>query len=166
MDVEGGEVDARVSLYDRTINAYGEARAAIKAVLQLGQGEAAAAEGKGAHGGARPQTGACAGSSGLLPHWLAVEPEMPHLAAGGADSEQLRGELVSLDRAVQGLALEKTIQVCGLGEVYCGVGWEARPNMASVALWQIAGQSRQMGRQSRRCHSVHAHPLLIVWIWG
>ena len=47
MDVEGGEVDARVSLYDRTINAYGEARAAIKAALQLGQGEAAAAAGPG-----------------------------------------------------------------------------------------------------------------------
>ncbi|KAI7837680.1 hypothetical protein COHA_008473 [Chlorella ohadii] len=70
MDVDaagaGGELDARVSLFDRCINAYGEARAAIKSVLQLG--------------------------------------------ASGADSEQLRQELLSLDRAVQGLALELTIR--------------------------------------------------------
>ncbi|PRW56110.1 Signal recognition particle subunit SRP68 isoform A [Chlorella sorokiniana] len=70
MDVDasaaGGELDARVSLFDRCINAYGEARAAIKSALQLG--------------------------------------------ASGADSEQQRAELLSLDRAVQGLALELTIR--------------------------------------------------------
>lgn len=40
-----------------------------------------------------------------IPLYTAARP------AGGADSEQLREELLSLDRAVQGLALEKTIQV-------------------------------------------------------
>ena len=42
MDVDagaGGELDARVSLFDRCINAYGEARAAIKSALQLGTSE-------------------------------------------------------------------------------------------------------------------------------
>ncbi|KAL4457792.1 hypothetical protein ABPG75_012657 [Micractinium tetrahymenae] len=70
MEAEGAgaaaEVEPRVARYDRVVLAYGEARAAIKLVLALGQ--------------------------------------------GGADSEQLRGELVALDRAVLGLALERTIQ--------------------------------------------------------
>lgn len=42
MDVDagaGGELDTRVSLFDRCINAYGEARAAIKSALQLGASE-------------------------------------------------------------------------------------------------------------------------------
>ena len=40
MDAEGAEgVEARVALHDRAINAYGEARAAVKSVLALGQGE-------------------------------------------------------------------------------------------------------------------------------
>jgi hypothetical protein len=39
MQVDGGEVEARASLYDRQVNAYGEARAAIKSALALGQGE-------------------------------------------------------------------------------------------------------------------------------
>ncbi len=46
MDVDaagaGGELDARVSLFDRCINAYGEARAAIKSALQLGASECGA----------------------------------------------------------------------------------------------------------------------------
>ena len=46
---------------------------------------------------------------GLLP---------PH-PAGGADSEQLRQELLSLDRAVQGLALELTIRVSVPGDHCC-----------------------------------------------
>lgn len=41
MDADGpaGDVDARAGLFDRTINAYGEARAAIRAALQMGGGE-------------------------------------------------------------------------------------------------------------------------------
>jgi hypothetical protein len=39
MGTAGGEVEARVSLHDRQINVYAEARAAIKSVLALGQGE-------------------------------------------------------------------------------------------------------------------------------
>lgn len=42
MDTEGAaDVEQRLPLYDRCINAYNEARAAIKATLQLGAGEGA-----------------------------------------------------------------------------------------------------------------------------
>eukprot|EP00887_Chlorella_sp_A99_P002852 scaffold6.g2852.t1 len=75
MEVEGGaeaedggasDADARVGLFDRTVNAYTEARAAIRSALQLG--------------------------------------------TGGADSESVRSELASLDRAVAALTLQLTIR--------------------------------------------------------
>lgn len=52
MEAEGAgaaaEVEQRVARYDRVVLAYDEARAAIKSVLALGQGE----EGGGGGGGA------------------------------------------------------------------------------------------------------------------
>jgi hypothetical protein len=42
-----------------------------------------------------------------------TRPSLPITPAGGADSEALRGELVALDRAVQGVVLERTLQVGG-----------------------------------------------------
>ena len=139
MEVEGGgEVDARVSLYDRMINAYGEARQAIKSVLALGQGEkggrwrdalssrlepggsAGAGRAKGHIEASHVQRQVCSrwqdhrhpcsARAGLL---IALCAAWRLARAGGADSAQLRGELMALDRAVQGLVLERTIQVCG-----------------------------------------------------
>lgn len=39
------DVDERAGLFDRTVNAYGEARGAIRAALQMGGGERAGREG-------------------------------------------------------------------------------------------------------------------------
>ncbi|EFN58517.1 hypothetical protein CHLNCDRAFT_140581 [Chlorella variabilis] len=115
MEVEGGgEVDARVSLYDRMINAYGEARQAIKSVLALGQ--------------------------------------------GGADSAQLRGELMALDRAVQGLVLERTIQ----RNLFLAGDAEAR--FARTQRRQLSGQ-RQRGERERPARAedvVRLYELLVA----
>lgn len=116
MEAEGADdgVETRVSLHDRCINAYSEARAAVKSVLALGQGESlpslpcspslpalsvrlAALAAAAADPCTRP----------TLPPSTAVHPPT---CAGGADSEALRNELLALDRAVQGLGLEKTIE--------------------------------------------------------
>ncbi|KAI3436731.1 hypothetical protein D9Q98_006146 [Chlorella vulgaris] len=98
MDTDGGEVEARVSLHDRQINVYAEARAAIKSVLALGQ--------------------------------------------GGADSEQLRGELMALDRAVQGLMLQQSMQ----RNLFLVEDAEAR--FARAQRRQLSGQ-RQRGERER-----------------
>lgn len=132
MDAEGGEADGRVSLYDRCINAYGEARAAIKSALQLGQGARRSGRQGGGGWGERTGRGVLVGGRGGLEQRDGGTAAWPlrltrpcaaarplSLRAGGADSEQLREELMALDRAVQGLALELTIQVGVWGEA----GW-------------------------------------------
>lgn len=66
----------------------------------------------------RPSTRGCvANPTCRLPTVACRHPHAPRAAmptaplpAGGADSEQLRAELVALDRAVLGLALERTVQ--------------------------------------------------------
>lgn len=170
MDVDaaaaGGEVDTRISLFDRCINAYGEARGAIKSSLQLGASERwgggegrawrsgwVACCGHRAEVGLERQQGRwfreppackcpCCQLYCCVPnfdHWRVGLPP-----AGGADSEQLRQELLALDRAVQGLALELTIRVsvpgwhCAQSTVVCSAAG-ARDTDAALAGASTAG---------------------------
>ena len=137
---EGGGVEGRLAAFDRAINALGEARAAVRALVKANTGEGAGGA------GCRPSlllgecslvgccpchvcARACSHPAAHLPacpptSWhVAIRPVLCSLTAGEGGGESALEELTALDKALTGALVERTLQ---RGEEQVGASaWEA-----------------------------------------
>jgi hypothetical protein len=191
MDVEAEDVDAALARFDRAVLALGEVRAAIKAALSLGQGESRHSAAR-----ARPRQAArhgvalcraCRGGSFArsraatsLSHLHTRVSLMP---TGVATSDEAQEQLLSLDRAVQGAALQLQLArggtlaanagarlAAGLARRLLSSGTASKQTKVTVGAAQTGwlGSTRQheAARGSTRQHPHWQQPLLSSMLAG